>query len=408
MCETAFDRVDALSGGARLTALAEAVDAYPGYLPPGTYDDGSLGERERLKGRYVQALDELSTLLQERGDHAAAAGYAERLLLEEPLREATYRLLMHAHDARGDRARAMQSYHVCVSTLERELEVGPAAQTRAAYESLLPAVWTQQGPRPVRVGCLPLVGRAAERGRLAEAWRATQSGQTQLVLLIGPPGIGKTRLAEEFAAWCVRRGAMTATARANAADGSLAYAPVVSWLRSPPVRATLSRHYTGHLAELVRLLPELLTEVPGLGVPEPLPGDEQRSRLFDAVARALFASGRPVLLLADDIHRFDRESLRLVHHLLHTVGHSRLMVVGTARPDELERGHPIPASLEGYPELELGPLSRAEAATVIEVVTGESPSNSGDRLYRDSEGNPLFLVESLLCGSPDVGGSSPR
>ncbi len=55
------------------------------------------------------------------------------------MREEAYRLLMRACAAHGDPARALRTYHVCTSTLERELGVAPSAETRRLYESLLPA-----------------------------------------------------------------------------------------------------------------------------------------------------------------------------------------------------------------------------------------------------------------------------
>ncbi|MGH3734232.1 MAG: AAA family ATPase [Micromonosporaceae bacterium] len=78
-----------------------------------------------------------------------------------------------------------------------------------------------------------MVGRGPERVRLTGAWRRTVEGRAQFVLVTGEPGIGKTRLTEEFARWCGRRGAVVATARCYAAEGDLAYGPVVAWLRAP-------------------------------------------------------------------------------------------------------------------------------------------------------------------------------
>ena len=86
-------------------------------------------------GRGLAALSEAVDVY----GGARAIGCAERALHEDPLREATYRLLMRLHDARGDRARALRAYHACATTLERELNVEPSAATRRAYEALLPA-----------------------------------------------------------------------------------------------------------------------------------------------------------------------------------------------------------------------------------------------------------------------------
>ncbi|MQA60035.1 MAG: AAA family ATPase [Actinophytocola sp.] len=403
-----------MTGGDRIAALSDAVDTYTGDLLPDSFDDWVLSERERLRQRYAGALEQLGPLYQARGDHAAASTYAERLLREDPLREDAYRVLIRAYDARGDPARALHTYHLCASTLERELDVAPSAETRAVYEAVLPDR-QPSGPRQQRrPSGPPLVGRSAERARLTAAWRESEAGRPQLVLISGDPGIGKTRLAEEFASWAAHRGATVATARAHAAEGSLAYAPIVDWLRAPEIRRRLNRLGTTHLVELARLLPELLTEIPGLGSPQPLPADEHRERLFEAVVRVFTASGRPVLLIADDIQYFDRFSLRLLHFLLRVDPGARVLVVATARPEDIDHDHPVQVMLSALlvldqlTTMELSPLSRDESAALASrLIESALPEGDLNRAIVGSEGNPLFLIESLRAGlSP--GGVSPK
>ncbi|CAL9619281.1 hypothetical protein SUDANB176_05807 [Streptomyces sp. enrichment culture] len=426
--ESALERARALPAGRRAPALAEAVAAYTGELLADCDDAWVVPERERLRAEFTDALEELAGLAHRSGDHRAAVGHLERLVQEDPVRESAHRELMRVHAALGDRARAVRAYHACVAVLERELGVAPSPQTRAVYAALLSAPRPASAPPvssapsaafPDRSAPPPgdpaLVGRTAQRRRLAEAWRTARTGRPELVLLTGDPGIGKTRLAEDFAARAARRGAVTATARAYAAEGRLAYAPVAAWLRTPALRAAVDRLDAGLRDELSRLLPELTaTGPPGL-----LPPDEQRQRLFGAVAHAVDAVGRPVLLLADDLHRFDGESLRLLHFLVRGGPRERggpdggrLLVVGTARPEETDPGHPLHEVLGGLralgrcTELELGPLTREETTALVRRLTGTEAG--ADRLHADSEGNPLFLVEALRAGGQGHGGLTPR
>jgi DNA-binding SARP family transcriptional activator len=90
-------------------ALAGAAALYRGELLEGLDDEWLAEDRERLHRRCLQALERLVALLGERGDHAGAIPYAERLLRQDPLQEAAWRTLMGLHDARGDRARALQA-----------------------------------------------------------------------------------------------------------------------------------------------------------------------------------------------------------------------------------------------------------------------------------------------------------
>ena len=236
--EDALDRDD----------LRAAVEAYGGDLLDGSYDEWVLSERERLRDRYADALERLT---------AGPGGleYAERLVRLDPLREAGPRALMRLHAANGDRVRAMRAYHAYAALAQRELGIVPPPDLRVAYEALL----DDRPPAP-SARTPPLIGRTAERERLRALWHAAASGHAQLALVTGEPGIGKTRLVEDLRAIC---GAASAEARAYAAEGSVAYGPVVAWLRSDALAPRLRRLDPAHAAELARLLPELAAP-PGL------------------------------------------------------------------------------------------------------------------------------------------------
>src|SRR5581483_6938072 len=405
--EAALARAEREAGEGAAPLLEEAVGLYAGDLLEGSYDEWVVEERERLRQRYLDALERLSGLLEERGEQARAIPYAERLLRHDPLREEAYRLLMRLHDARGDRARALRVYHACAAALERELGVEPSAQTREAYEAILPArraSGTAQRPAS-RVGGPALVGRAAEWSRLTTLWRTAEAGAAQLVLVTGEPGIGKTRLIEELREWCAHRGAATAVARSYAAEGALAYAPVVEWLRAEAIGSRLRRLDGPRLSELSRLLPELRAELPTLARPDPLPEDDQRARLFDAATRAILSAGGPLLLIADDLQWWDRESLRFLHYLVRAQPEAPMLVAAAARSEELDAGHPLNELRVGLlrlgrlAEMELGRLSRAETAALAGHVAGRRLAEAdAEQLYGETEGNPLFAVEALRAG----------
>ena len=406
--QAALARADGEADGS-VPALLEAVELYQGDLLEGSQDDWLLPEREGLRRRFVQAMESLVALLGARGDHAEAIVHAERLLRHDPLHEPTYRSLMALHDARGDRARALHVYHACAAVLERELGVEPSAPTRQLYENLLPP----SSPVPARhedqaVGPLagpPLVGRAREWARLTDLWRAAESGAARLVLVTGEPGVGKTRLVEEFRSWSAHRGAVTASARSYAAEGALAYGPVVSWLRIEALARPLARLDPELLGELSRLLPELRSNVAGVPSPEPLPVSDQRQRLFDAVAQALLSSGRPLLLVADDLHWADRETLRLLHYLLRIQPNAPMLVAATARPEEIDHRHPLHdlvtglRGLERLVEIELERLSKEETGALAKRFAGRRLQElDTERLFAETEGNPLFVIEALRAG----------
>src|SRR5215211_3264545 len=359
--EAALDRADD-DGEA---ALRQAIDAYTGDLLEGHYDEWILDERERLRRRYLDAVGRLASLLADRGAISEAILWAERLVAADPLCEAAHRLLMRLFDARGERARALRVYHACCETLERRLGTEPSTETRGVYEELVRS--REQEPPAGAADARSFVGRIGERARLHEIWTASERGRAQLLVLTGDAGVGKTRLLEELRAWCERRGVATAEARSYPAEGALAYAPVVTWLRSAPLMARVRRLEDGQRADLARLLPEL-----GRPASVALPTAEQRRRLFDVLAQTIAAPGPPLLLLDDDAHWADADSLQLLHYLMRRRPGAQLLVAATARTGEFDEPHPLRELIVGLKEreqcveLELTSLSRHETRVLAE------------------------------------------
>ncbi len=360
-----FEAALARAGDNEEAALREAADAYTGDLLQGHYDEWIVDARERLRGRHLDALGRLASLLADRGSTDEAIAYAERLVAADPLREDAHRLLMRLFDARGERPRALRAYHACCEVLERELGAEPSDETRGVYEGLIRTRVAQPSPGPA--GSRTFVGRIGERSRLADVWEASERGRAQLLVVRGEAGVGKTRLIEELREWCERRGGVTAEARSYPAEGALAHAPVVAWLRCEAVAARVRRLDAARMAELARLLPEL-----GPSQPLMLPPDEQRRRLFDVVADAITGPGPPLLRVADDAHWADAESLRFVHYLVARRPRARLLVAATVRDEELDEPHPLTELMASLTvrgqcvDLALGRLSRHETRLLAE------------------------------------------
>ena len=237
-------------------------------------------------------------------------------------------------------------------------------------------------------------------------------GKPMCVLLTGEAGIGKTRLAEELAHWAQQQGIIVASARCYAAEGALAYSPVIAWLRTPAIQSQLAQMEDAWLAEVSRLLPEALSLRPRLPAPKPLVEVWQRRRFFEALALPIHRSGKPLLLMIDDMQWSDRDTLEWLHYLLRHNPHARLLLMGTARMEEVDAQHPmneLVLSLKRaglYKEIELGPLSAADTAALAAEVTGCAlPSSSAASLYRETEGNPLFVVETMRAEDAGDGAS---
>jgi DNA-binding SARP family transcriptional activator/tetratricopeptide (TPR) repeat protein len=399
--------------------LQRATDLYHADLLPSCYDDWIQPERARLRQAYVHALEASSDLLANRGDYPAAIHAAERLIQAEPLQEAAYRRLLDLHTRNGDRAAALKVYRRCVTTLLHELELAPDAVTQAAYRNLLmpgaPAGDPSIPPVPLDA---PLVGRNGEWEQLLLAWRLVTAGRrpSLVVLIRGEAGVGKTRLAAELADWLELQSMTVASAACYAAEMELSLMPVAAWLRT----LSMDNLPVVWRAELARLLPELSDGAPasvqqrfqaGLGSTRSLEPWQKR-RFYEGLAKAILRQAQPVLLRLEDIHWCDAETLAWLHYLLHLDEDARLMVVATLRDEEVDLSSPLVSMLSALRregrllEIDLAPLDSAGTAALAAGLLGEALSpEAAAALHRHTEGNPLFIVETV-CRDLECGGSA--
>ncbi|HEV2426148.1 MAG TPA: AAA family ATPase [Terriglobia bacterium] len=405
-----FERALALADSAprpddKRAALERAADLYRADLLPSCYDEWIGAERDRLRQGHRRALQCLVDLLEARRDYAQASHHAQRLVREEPLDEEANCRLMRLLALDGDRAGALRVYQNCVAHLQRELGVEPSQATREVYEGLVrrelrPARMADR--QPALEATLPLVGRRREWERLHAAWLQAMEGPAGFALITGEAGIGKSRLAEELLSVADGEGFAVARTRSYAAEGQLSLAPAADWLRSDVLRRNLGKLDPVWRTEVSRILPELTSEYPGLPPYEPVTKYGQRQRFFEALARAVLAAPQPLLLLIDDLQWCDQETLEWLHFLLRFDPAAKMLILGTARYEEVPPQHPLCSlvlhlrSTVQVTELRLQPFDAAETARLAAQVAGRDlDMDSAMRLYRETEGNPLFVVETI-------------
>jgi DNA-binding SARP family transcriptional activator len=405
--------VSAFEAAASAGDLEQAIALYTGDLLPDCYDEWILPERERLRQGYLMALNRLMQQKEEACDYPAALELAQRILQNDPLREETHRCVMRLHVLNGDRAAALQAYKHCAEVLQAELGVEPSQATRQVYQHLLRQEELRPKPSPFEAA-LPLVGRAAEFAGLQDAWRTAAQGSPLLLLISGEAGIGKTRLVEEMQAWLVRQGFASAMTACFAMETATAYGPVAAWLRKREP-AHLEPVW---LREVARLAPELAEGEAGLTPSGPLAEAWQIRRFREALARAVLgpdlASSLPMLLVIEDLQWCDPDTLAWIGYLLHYNPRARLLVIGTRRVDVSREAPPLSGlltELQRHNQLrvvELNPLDPQETALLGRQVLGRDldPAASA-RLYQETEGNPLFVVEFARAGLVGAGAGLP-
>ena len=382
-------------------AIERAISLYAGDLLPSCYDDWIVPERDHLRQQNQKLFVRLIALLEEKREYASALDYARQLLRFDPLQEDTYQLVMRLYALTDNRASALRVYYECVTTLRNELSIEPGAEIQALYERLARGDTSPQ-PASLAMASPRLVGRQFEWETLRTTWRQTLDEQPHFVLISGEAGLGKTRLAEELLMWAQRQGITCGRTRSYEAEGRLAYSPVTDWLRGATIFPALSQLHEIWLTELSRLLPELLAQYPHLPHPPPLTEYWQRQRFFEALAHGVLAAERPLLLLIDDLQWCDQGTLEWLRFLLRFDSHAKLLIVGTARIEEIDANPALGALLDSLRkidqlvEVSLSPFNSFEV-TELAAMLGERELNpvQAMRLFRETEGNPLFVVEMI-------------
>jgi len=255
------------------------------------------------------------------------------------------------------------------------------------------------------------VGRQREMEELKAILERTLSGEGALVTLVGEPGIGKTRLAGQFAVYAGLRGAQVLTGHCYEGEASAPYRPFVEafrqYARSRPdgeLRAELG----SGAPEVATLVSEIRQRFPDVEAAPPLDGEAERLRLFDSVTQFVrsASAGNPLVLFLDDIHWADKPSLLMLQHLARNIAGARVLVVAPYRDIELDRTHPLSevlATLRRLPNFQRLLLRGLTEATIEDFLSSADPSeeNAPARralaaaLHRETEGNPFFVREVL-------------
>ena len=252
----------------------------------------------------------------------------------------------------------------------------------------------------------PLHGREREVELLRSVWsRALEERRSHLVTLLGPPGIGKTRLSEEVAAFVATAGGRILRGRClpyEETTGYQAFSGVVyqaaGILESNPadVAWTKLTSAVGELvpaneaAETARYLALLL----GLGADDEVP---QAHFLFFAARRFVECVGdlQPTVFVFEDVHWADASELALLHYLAQHVRDAPVLLIAVARPELLDRHPTWGTGLAAQTTIPLEPLppEAARALALDLVETAGMRSLAPDRLVDVAGGNPLFLEE---------------
>jgi DNA-binding SARP family transcriptional activator/tetratricopeptide (TPR) repeat protein len=429
---------DALAGGDARTAWARAqipLNIAGRGLLPGAAAPWLEPFRRDLAQVRLQALEIVGHAGLELGaSQLSSVERTGRALIEsEPYRESGYVLLMESLRRQGNVAEGLLVFEQLRRLLREQLGTSPSPEAIAAHRRLLRPETASDAPSPsstatesvgaapialqeevVTLSSQPLVGRSAELSELGRWWSASDGERA--LLLCGEAGIGKSRLLVEQARLVHEAGQPSFGGR-SPEETVVPYQPFVQAIAhyarevdGPRLKGALQ----GWGPELARVVPEVSRKLPGL-TPAP-PGDPEndRYRLFEAIATLFgaIAAASPLLLILDDLHWADRPSLQLLEHLIRSPLTGQLRILGVYR-----LGEPLPPALESaitalsrdglLRTVQVTGLPESDATELLELRAGTMlPHGLTHALYQETEGNPLFLQQ--IVGHLTESGVSPE
>ena len=400
--ETALDADD----------IARAVEIYRGDLLAGLYDDWLFADQDRLRSRFVQALERLTESELSRGDLEGALVHARRLATDDEFNEEAHRRVMRIAVLLGRHHEAIRQFEECRRILSEELGSRPSAETVALYEATLAdrdsgghaALPREGSPLFEDADRAPFVGREAERTQFAGRLDDTLDGRGGVVLIEGEAGVGKTRLLEEIVADAHWRGLDVLWGRSTPSGGR-PFAPLAEALEA--VGSLRARQVAGSLDPAWRAVLAPLTPALGGNAPaaEPVRRSDEQARMREAITAAFrgLAAFAPTLVVLEDAHWADDDTIQALTQMVGQIEGDRLLFAVSYRHGEARERDDVwefLRTLDRMPHctrISLAPYSPAQTEELIRRSLGmtEVSSEFSERLHRETGGIPLFIVETL-------------
>jgi class 3 adenylate cyclase/tetratricopeptide (TPR) repeat protein len=307
------------------------------------------------------------------------------------------------------------AHRLTLGRIETE-EIGPVEVRGRAEPIWAWAAISADGRSPARVAITPVVGRDHELELLENTYvRAARDRRAHLFTVYGEPGVGKTRLVNEFLESL--EGATILHGRALPYGESITYWPLAEMVKNvagiaddDPLDVAVEKLRECCPAEAVADLLGLAT-----GVLEAVHGERSQQEIAWAAREwaQLMAQTQPLVLVFEDIHWAEEPLLELIEHITEWVREGPLLIVCLARPELLDIRPNWGGGRVRATAIELSPLGPEDSERLIEALSDgiEVSIETRRLLLEKTEGNPLFLEEVMRnveeCGEDEAAETIP-
>ena len=260
----------------------------------------------------------------------------------------------------------------------------------------------------------PFVGRREQIASLHRQLDAARGGHGGLAMLVGEPGIGKTRTAEEFCEQARAAGATVLWGRCYEGEWAPPFSPFAEAIKAHVISSepdALRADCAYGAGIIARIAPALREKLPEVVEAAPLQPDEERYRLLEGVSEffGAIAARAPLVLVLDDLHWADKGTIAMLQRVARGVKARRMLILGGYRDVELDRQHPLAAALADlrretpYERIDLKGLDAGDVGTLVDVIAEQDvPDALAAAISAETDGNPLF-VRLVLVNLVDEG-----
>lgn len=272
-----------------------------------------------------------------------------------------------------------------------------------------------------RPSLVPLIGRDREMAELQRRLNDAIAGESQLVVISGEAGTGKTRLLEELETVAKARKIRFLRGRFVEQDSATPFQGygelLQEYFRQKSMGSSAPADFSDLAPELVSLFPALAevfeTRSPSSPTTRTQPAQrpvrhEDRTAIFELLARSLtrIAGGQSLIVALEDLHSAD-VSVEALQYIVRRLGTTQTLVVATYRGSQVDRRHPLHRLVDGFlgerrfAQIAIEPLGLAERTMLLQALLGGARvgDSFAQRIHEATEGNPYFtreLVRSLV------------